>query len=227
MDPVDVPSLPAGGQMYIKSGVRTLAPGNHRFTDVELESKTSLVIPGPATVVIDGNVKLGSSTTLVIGAGGPVTIYIGGDLRMGTKSSLETPSMDAHNATMFMTGGNTFAELKSHSGFYGTFYGPRTTVELDNVFEMYGALAAEQFYAANTKLRLHFDEALARKAQPWAWDFDTVSWLPAAFPDAELARDRRDPFQVRGYDAANLLPASDYSKPAYAQPIGDGKLGGL
>lgn len=227
MDPVDVPGLPAGGQMYIKSGTQTLAPGTHRFTDIELESKTALVIPGPATVVIDGDVKLGSSTTLVIGAGGPVTIYIGGDLRMGTNSSLETPSLDAHNATLFMTGENTFAELKSHSGFYGTFYGPRTTVELDNVFEMYGALAAEQFYAANTKLRLHFDEALARKAQPWAWDFDTVSWLPAGFPDPQLARDRRDPFQVLGLNAASLRPASDYSRPAYAQSIGDGKLGGL
>ena len=226
MNAVDVPKFPAGGAFYLKSGTQSLAPGNYRFSSFEAESKTVVTIDGPATVVIDGDFTMGSSAIFEIGAKGPVTVYIGGNLRMGTKSGIETPSLDPHHASLYMTGKGNFAELKSHSGFYGTFYAPFSKVELDNVFEMFGALAAYQFYAANTKVRLHFDESLLRKAEPWAWEFDTISWMPAAFPDRNLASDRRDPFMLLGLNAQDLRPASSYTVPSYGQGA-TGQTGGV
>ena len=172
------------------------SPGDHRFSTLDMVSKGVLEIDGPAKIVIDGDTNVGSSAVIRVGSGGPVEIYIGGDLRMGTKSSFETPSLDPNNAAIFLTGKNVFAELKSHSGFYGMVYGPHADIELDNKFEMYGAISADHFYCHNNAMRLHYDESLMRKAEPAAWDFETISWMQSAFPDQRLLIDRRDPFQV-------------------------------
>jgi hypothetical protein len=209
MQPVEVPSLPAGPSLTLGSGLTALPPGNHRFTSMDLAVNGVLEIPGPSVVVIDGDFEVGSGCLVNVGGDGPVQIYVGGDLRMGTFSGIETPSLDPENAAFFLTGAGAFAEVKSHTGFYGLLYGPDAQIELDNSFEMYGAMAARHFYAQNTKIRLHFDEALLRTAEPTAWEFQTISWVPTAFPDRQLLIDRRDPFRVLGLNKQDLQPASE------------------
>ena len=209
MEPVVAPVLPAGTPLALGSTSTAIPPGEHRFESLSIGSKGVLSIPGPATIVIDGDVQIGSGVVVEVGTKGPVEIYVGGDMRMGTKSSFVTPSMDPNNVALFLTGEDAKAELKSHTGFYGIVYGPDASIELDNGFEMFGSLAARHYFAANNKLKLHFDEALMRKAEPWAWEFQTLYWNPASFPVRSLMADRRDPMQVLELDAADLTHASE------------------
>jgi hypothetical protein len=204
LEPVVAPSLPAGGALVV-NGTLTLPPGNHRFTSLSMSNGSLLRVPGPSTIVVDGTVNIAPHATVQVASSGEVQFYAGGNVTMGTKAGIETPSQDALAFTMYLTGGaGQTAVFRPHGDFYGTVYGANAEIQLGNDLVVFGAVAGNRIFCQNPKVKVHWDEALADVMGTAPASVDLQCWMPSAFPDDELQRDRRDPFDVLGLEKGTL-----------------------
>ena len=204
LEPVVAPTLPAGGALVV-NGTVTLPPGNHRFTSISMSNGSLLRVPGPGTIVVDGTVNIAPHATVQVATSGEVQMYAGGNVLMGTKAGIETHSQNALAFTMYLTGGaSQTAVFRPHGDFYGTVYGANAEIQLGNDMVVFGAVAGNRIFCQNPKVKVHWDEALADAMGSAPSSVNLQCWMPAAFPDDELQRDRRDPFDVLGLQKGTL-----------------------
>jgi hypothetical protein len=205
LEPVVAPSMSAGGALVV-NGTVTLTPGNHRYSSLSMSNGATLIIPGPGSIVIDGAVNILPQGTISVGSAGSVEMYVGGNVTMGTKAGIETPTQNAKQFTMFLTGGTSqTAVFRPHGDFYGCVYGANANIELGNDLVVFGAVAGNKINCQNPKVKVHWDEALADAMGSAPATIDLQCWMPAAFPDDDLQRDRRDPYDVLGLERGTLL----------------------
>jgi len=204
LDPVVAPTMAAGGALVVK-GTVTLTPGNHRYSSISMSNGATLIIPGPGSIVVDGAVDILPQGTIRVGTSGAVGMYVGGNITMGTKAGIETPTMNAQQFTMFLTGGTSqTAVFRPHGDFYGCVYGANADIELGNDLVVFGAVAGNKINCQNPKVKVHWDEALADAPSSKPSTIDLQCWMPAAFPNDDLQRDRRDPYDVLGLKRGTL-----------------------
>jgi hypothetical protein len=204
LEPVVAPSMAAGGALVV-NGTVTLTPGNHRYSSLSMSNGATLIIPGPGSIVIDGTVNILPHGTIRVGSAGSVEMYVGGNVTMGTKAGIETPTQNALQFTLFLTGGTSqTAVFRPHGDFYGCVYGANASIELGNDLVVFGAVAGNKISCQNPKVKVHWDEALADAMGSAPSTIDLQCWMPAAFPDDDLQRDRRDPYDVLGLERGTL-----------------------
>lgn len=210
--PVSAPTIASSGALAVSGGGSTVVPsGDHHFTDVEVGVGGSLLVVGPARVVMDAfdvnsNADVTFDTTL-----GPIEVYSTGAFDLSSNSSIWTPG-EPSDMTLYLVGGpGQSISLDSNSEFHGVIYGPEATVHVSANFEVFGAVQAyEVDLAANVEL--HYDESLSESGVIQALVV-VESWRRIPFPDAAALRDRRDPLQVLGVSAADL-PLLNAAAPA-------------
>ena len=204
-DTVTVPTIPSSGTMSAWRGADVYVhPGDYNFTKMTVGVGSRMIVQGPARIVVDDWIIRSNAEFVFDSTSGPIELYVSGTVDLASNSTITTPSKSALDTSVYLVGGPTQSVVfDSNSEFYGTIYGPEATVEVDSNFEVFGSIAADEIVlAANT--RVHFDEQLLGGSAGQLLTFGIQSWRRVDFPDRVLRVDRRDPFQVTGFDP-NLL----------------------
>jgi hypothetical protein len=115
-----------GGEIY------HLPPGNYYFNDLELQGQSTLVISGPTTIYLTGDLKT-SGGLLVNSTADPTQLVI------------------------FMTNGT--ATINASIDWFALLYAPNTTVNISGSADFYGAIVGGTITATGSG-DLHFDQAL-------------------------------------------------------------------
>jgi hypothetical protein len=161
MDPIAIPPIGSMGA-YNVAGAQTLPSGDYHFTSVEIGG--SLLVQGPARIVVD-DLTLRSNAKWVIDAtNGPVEIYGTGDFDLRSNSVMTSVAQRSRDVSVFLTGQNLVAPedtiaLDSNSDFTGTIYAPNADLKLDSNFSVFGAIRAGAIELSSNS-HLHFDEDL-------------------------------------------------------------------
>ena len=205
--------IPSTGNISVV-GNQVLPSGDYNFGTMELRTGSSLVIRGPARVVIDDMAMRSNSDLILDTASGKIEFFVSGAFKQASNSTLTTTSQSAGDMTLNFVGDSTqTAFLHSNSQFYGVIYAPEATVDIASNFEIYGAVVADSILLA-ANCRVHYDEAL-RAGLPGPEIFELAGWSTAGFPDARLAANRFAPFALLGLDPLVLdLPAEGHELPA-------------
>ena len=169
--------LPQGYLMWptsdLPDSAETLSPGNYHFTDFELDSNRTLLIEGPATIVIsaDALVLRSNAHLLIDGSGGPVNIYIvdstpdsDSELLMRSNSTIHSITNDPTDITIHVVGDSEIT-LASNARIHAGINAPESEVHLSSNTKVYGAIVADTVkLSANAKV--HFDLKMLRQPDP-------------------------------------------------------------
>jgi hypothetical protein len=206
--PIQVPAVAGSSPLVVPdNGSYSLPAGIHGFGALQIGTKSTLVVHGPAKIVCTDFTggKLGK---LVIDAtAGPVTIYVKGAYQHISGFEAQ-PAGSSPMALAFMLTKAQDVTFPSKSKISGAYYGPATNFTFTSANEIWGAFAGNRIDMSSST-KFHFDESLMKH-----WDnqtsggsdpLDVLVWRRAAVAPALLLRDRRDPFAVLGVAKAALL----------------------
>lgn len=204
LPPIDVPVIPVGGNLSVPGdGILTLVPGDYHFSDLTIGSNT-LTIQGPARIVLDDFHMLSNSSLVFDTVGGPVEVYALGDFVVASNTFMDTTVKEAARVSLNFAGGpGQYVDLRSNASFYGTIYAPDGTVEISSNFEVFGSVVADEVIL-DSNVNIHFDEALLG-IPSGPGNFLPATWSLVEFPVKAARADRRDPFELLGFDR-NALP---------------------
>jgi hypothetical protein len=180
---VTVPSLPAAMSL-VTSADAAVFPGEYHFPSISINGGHSLVITGPATIVVD-DLDLSASASLVLDAtNGPIAIYATGDFELQGGSTVTTYAGGALEVSLVLTADNygvdadgSTLSLDASASFTGTLLAPNAKLLVPSAFEVFGAVSAAYVELASDGA-IHYDEALifgGPEAEPV---FETLLWRP-------------------------------------------------
>jgi hypothetical protein len=159
---VVVPAFATSGALAV-SGTSTTITGDLYYTDIDVDAGT-LVIEGPARIVVDGLDFDSASEIRIDATGGAVEIYGTGNFDLQENSQVTVVTPQPREVGLFLTGSNLNGGtdtivLDSDGDFYGTIYGPDALIDIDNEFFVYGAAKAKRLQLEFDG-EVHFDEDL-------------------------------------------------------------------
>ena len=137
---------------------QTLSAGTYRYTNVELNSNSSVKVTGDATIYVEGNFQLGGNTKFVTTNDTcAITLYVNGNVELNS-NSLVSAGDKPTNLKLFVTSGGTLA-MNANSRFFGAVKAPLSAMSLNSNAILYGAAIAQQFQV-NSNAKVHYDLAL-------------------------------------------------------------------
>jgi hypothetical protein len=180
MPPITVPFIPA---VSVLSGP-VISAGQYHYPSIVVASGDTLVVEGPALIVVD-HLELAAGASLVLDAtNGAVEVYGTGTFELQAGSSVATYADSASDVAVMLTGDNYGADadgstldLGSTATFTGSLYAPNAKLSVASGFEVYGAVAADVLELA-PGARLHYDEALGYAGPGASLAFETLLWRP-------------------------------------------------
>jgi hypothetical protein len=101
-----------------------------------------------------GSIAITGQARIIVG--GPTTMYITGDVRMGG-GSIYNSTANPSDLTIYATG-RSF-ELHGGAGFYGSLYGPTTQLRMVGNSQYYGQIVAREVQMGG-ETDFHVDESL-------------------------------------------------------------------
>jgi hypothetical protein len=145
------------------SGTTTTLTGDLHYSDIDVTSGT-LVIEGPARIVVDALFADSSSELRIDASGGAVEIYATGDFNLQENSDITVTTPQPREVSLFITasnldGGTDTIILDSDGDFEGVIYAPDAMIDVDNEFHVYGAVKAKRVQLEFDG-EVHFDEDL-------------------------------------------------------------------
>jgi len=157
-----VPSFASSGDLDVNSTTTTLT-GDLHYSDIDVGSG-SLVIEGPARIVIDDLHVDSASELRIDAAGGAVEIYATGNFNLQENSDITVTTPQPREVSLFVTasnldGGTDTIILDSDGDFHGVIYAPDAMIDVDNEFHVYGAVKAKRVQLEFDG-EVHFDEDL-------------------------------------------------------------------
>jgi hypothetical protein len=160
MLPVTVPAfmqaLPSSG--ILKDGGQI--SGTRKYSGIDLKNGKKIVIQGPTTLYVTGDVLFGNSAGIEIqDEGASLTLYLGGGLVGANASGFNNLSEDAHRLTIYGLDSCRSLAFKNSSDFYGVLYAPQANAVIDNSGDLYGSFVAGSFEAKNSA-RIMYDASL-------------------------------------------------------------------
>jgi hypothetical protein len=199
---VDVPQVSVSrGIEHTSSMPLLLQPGTTGLEFLHVGGTGSVLVEGPATLVL-GALSVEPGAELVIdSAGGPVDIYVTGGLDLQSDASVVTPSADPASVTIQVAGSpREPVRLAATGAFHGVIYAPEAEVQVEAPFEVFGALVGDRA-VLGAGVRLHFDRELAKQSVLSSLP-KLLTWRIVELSSAGLAS--RDPFFNLGVDPAGL-----------------------
>lgn len=157
--PVVVPDLPAGPPMAIPSrSLQVLGPGTIRLSELTVGKGATLILEGPATVVVDLFRADTQATLMVDGKSGPVALIGTGEFHVDHTVDWRSVAKNPLELELKLAGAG-HATLTGRGEFFGTVYAPNADLSLEGSLEVYGALAARSV-SLGQYARVHYDEAV-------------------------------------------------------------------
>jgi hypothetical protein len=206
--PIDFPSsAPKGNYSVASAGTATLGPGNYDFNDFTINKDGKLTITGPATLAVDSFTGGKLASLLIDASNGPVTFFVRGAYTH--TSGFQADSVPGSPmALAFMVDGTQDVVFPSNTKVRGAYYTPNADILFASGSECWGAFAANRISMAND-MNFHFDETLLKHWGGKTGDdgdrLTVVYWRKSAVQPASLLADRRDPLEVLGLEAGDLV----------------------
>lgn len=204
--------LPSGNLFVVLPGV-LLPAGDYRFGTFRTFSNTSVTIKGPARIVVDNLLQLGSNSTVTFDTNtGPIEVYVKNLSNLASNAAIVTTKKSAVDCSLYFVGPATQnAALNSNSDFYGRIYSQLGQITINSNFRVYGSVVADRL-VLNANAQVHYDEALRGGLSDDDYTYVPYGWGIAGFPAPDLLNDRRDPFMLLGVIPSDLAsPAASHA----------------
>ncbi|MCG2711607.1 MAG: hypothetical protein L6416_04705 [Candidatus Omnitrophica bacterium] len=180
--PLNLAALPNGGSI---SSTTTLAPGDYQYWMINISSKTTLTITGPANIYLTGGTSIsitGKAEVIIDSAStGPVNIYFDGDVLLSGQGVTNETSIPSN---LILYGTSTIAQTIHVSGqadFYGAFYAPTGEMHLTGQGGLYGSFIGNEVTISGQG-GVHYDEALGSLAAASASTYSITSFKDGQTP---------------------------------------------
>lgn len=189
MPAIDVPALVSTGNLSV-SGVGTLPSGNHRFGSLLVNNGSSLVVTGPATIVVD-DFRLNANSSFTVDAtNGPVSVYVYNDFLLNSNTLMAATDSMPKNLEVLLLSDNIIdpavtvdldtVDFNSNAKLFGTIYAPEAFVDVNSNFELFGSLVARQVRLRSNS-SIHYDESLATSKSDGDSTWQVVCWRPLPY----------------------------------------------
>lgn len=206
LPPVEVPTIPGGGPLNTNGGRVLISSGNRGYTRFEVDGGT-VVVQGPAKIVVDEFRIRSNSKFIVDPTNGPVELYVRGKMILDSNTYVGSIDRDPSQLKISVAGTDT-VELRSNDTLVGSLYAPQTTVRIQSNSQIFGSVTAGTLQMeSNTSV--HVDMGLAGNGtgRPGEPKIEVLSWSIAPVP-VDLRGDA-DPFQLLGVDKRDLPTAEE------------------
>jgi hypothetical protein len=164
MVPIDIPPIPSSGSIAATSDV-VVGPGDVHYDSIALEGGSTLVVRGPAQLVVDNLLAKANSTIVFDATNGPIEVYGTANFQLLSNSEVQTVSNTALDVTLLLSGDNQQGsppdkvDLSSNAEFVGAVYAPNAMFSLGSNFNIYGSIICDRLDLSSNG-KIHFDEAL-------------------------------------------------------------------
>ena len=171
MPPLTRPAIPFTGPLNISGGsTQTLPPGDHAFDTLDVGTGGTLVVTGPATLLV-GSAELSSNSQFLVDAtNGPVTLYVIDDFVLNSNTLMASTTFRPADLSVQLESDNIIDPdlvvdlddvlLESNAQLFGSIYAPNALIDIDSNFELFGAVVARELHL-DSNSKVHFDESLA------------------------------------------------------------------
>jgi len=187
-----LPTIPMIPVPKTVAAAETLATGQYRYTNLQVNNNKTLTINGPATVVCN-NFKLKAGSQIVVNAsGGPVEFFVIDDFVLNSNTTIASTDHKPANVKFNLLSDNILdpgidvsfdedlVDFDSGSSLHGTIYAPSAKITVDSNFELFGSLIARRI-DLDSNCRIHYDESLATLGNEEA-TYERLCWRVIALP---------------------------------------------
>lgn len=159
---VEVPSsLEIAASLGNISDSTTIA-ASAKYDQINIGNSRVIMIDGPVTLYIPGDIILDNSAQLQINDANPdasLTLFLGGDLILKNGGFINNITEDPKKLTIFGLETCHSIDFRTASDFYGAIYAPNADVRSHNAVQVYGALVANSFIQ-DVSANLWYDASL-------------------------------------------------------------------
>ena len=220
---VEIPVVPSLGDASVPNfGTSVIPPGNYGFNTFTTGKDSTLIIQGPATLVLDNWVSGRSSTLQIDATNGPVTIHVKNSYGHAQGFTAQ-PAPGSPMALAWFIHSATDITFPANSMINGAYYVPNAAVTFTNGNEFWGSAAARQI-TMSAQMNFHYDETLAKHWEEddasTATPVEILAWSSGSLHTqglGHLMSDRRDPIIVLGLDKSTLQAPAQSWDPNGAQ----------
>jgi hypothetical protein len=160
--PANLVALPSGGSI---STTTTLGPGDYQYWMINLSSKSTLTITGPANIYLTGatSINVSGMGDIVVDAAstGPVNIYFDGDVNLSGQAIVNQTALPSN---LIMYGTNPIVQtvnLAGQTDFHGAVYAPNATLNLTGQGGMFGSFVGDEVNISGQG-GIHYDVSLGK-----------------------------------------------------------------
>ena len=161
--PASIDSLPSAGTI---KGPATLTISGK--CDTISATKGDIIIDGPVTLYVTGDISLGNSSQMQINKDNPdasLTLFLGGNLYVKNGGVINNLTQDPTRLKIYGLDSCVNLSLAATGAFYGAVYAPEAEMNLKSSVEIYGAVVVKIFNQGSSA-NFHYDAAL-RKLTPY------------------------------------------------------------
>ena len=133
-----------------------------KYDGINVGNGEIIVIDGPVTLYVIGNISLSNSAEIQINNANPdasLTLFLGGDLYCKNGGLINNLTGDPTRLKIFGLDSCTNISLATTSTFYGGIHARNARVNLKSSVEIYGAVSAYNFMQGSAA-NFHYDAAL-------------------------------------------------------------------
>ncbi len=197
-----IPIIKSKGSITSSGSTPLTLTGSLHYDTCTVEPRSSLVLEGPAQIVVDALEVQGSGELLFDTSKGPVELYITSSAHFERGSILANTGMDATQAALYLSdlvGTPSNAKLQRFifapgGTFYGVIYGPSVEITIPSSLRIFGSVVGKTV-TLDAGARMTFDAALASGSALTGIQGAPAqdSWWIAPLPDEPIVRNRLDP----------------------------------
>jgi Tfp pilus assembly protein PilX len=223
---IETPVIASQGSVRQLLGPRVLSGSEQAYESIVVGANATVVLEGPATVVIGTLSVSGLGTLAFDTTSGPVTLYVTDWLNLSNDSRLSYSSNNPADVSILVTATGSMdrdgdgvddpaARVRCVPPYYGTLYAPLTTVVFPARFELFGTVSAAKL-VIGADSRLHYDVALDAASDASTGGVKRLSWRVVEIP-VEIAKSlSEDPFNILGVSEASLpAPVDAHADPGF------------
>jgi len=153
-------SMPSQGTINSEGSITT----SGKYDGISLGKGDEVIIDGPVTLYVTGDIGLSNSAQLQINNDNPnasLTLYMGGNLYCKNGGEINNRTKDSTRLKIFGLDDCTNLSFGATAEFYGAILAPEAEMNLKSSVEIYGSVLVKIFNQGSTA-GFHYDAALRK-----------------------------------------------------------------
>lgn len=188
---VSAPIVASSGPLTVPSAAPlTLPSGSHRFEDFVISSGGSVVVEGPAELVLASCLLEVGAELIIDATNGPVELWVEGDFVLDSDTLIASQAQLPEDVSITLLADNvkdpsidlhlSNASTSSNVQVFASMFAPNARLDVDGNFELFGAMVA-RFIDLDHSARIHHDVALKNAGTGGPLEFEPVCWRVLPF----------------------------------------------